>query len=87
MKIDQTQISPCSLELYRESHLWYEAKLCPRILISAQSQIEAFVIFIVILLTQFPTQHRYPDMALDLWVAQIPYKAIPATGVHRGPAV
>lgn len=48
---------------------------------------EAFVIFIVMLLTQFPTQHRYTDMAPDLLIAKIPYKAIPATGAHRGTAL
>lgn len=66
---------------------WYGAKLGPWILLPAESRIElseAFVIFIVILLTQFPTQHRYTDIDPDLRMAKIPYKAIPATGVHRG---
>lgn len=42
---------------------------------------KAFVIFIVILLTQFPTQHRYTDWGpLDLWITKIPYKAIRGLG-------
>lgn len=87
MKIDQIQIIPHSLEPYGESKFWYKAKLGPWILISAETGIElseAFVIFIVILLTQFPTQHWYTDMVQDLQIAKIPYKAIAATGVHRG---
>ena len=54
---------------------------------SAESRMElseAFVIFIVILLTQFPTQHRYTDAAPDLRIARMPYKAIRAAGVHGG---
>lgn len=90
MKMDQIQIIPHFLEPFGESHFWYEAKLGPWIQLSAESRTElseAFVIFIVILLTQFPTQHRYTDMAPDLRIARIPYKAIPATGVHRGTAL
>ncbi len=77
--MDQIQIIPHSLEPFGESQFWYEAKLGLWILLSAESPIElseAFVIFIVILLTQFPTQHRYTDMAPDLRIAKIPYKAI-----------
>lgn len=48
---------------------------------------EAFVIFIVILLTQFPTQHWYTAMVPDLQIAKIPYKAIPAIGIHRETAL
>lgn len=42
---------------------------------------KAFLIFIVILLTQIPTQHRYTDWgSLDLWITKIPYKAIQRLG-------
>lgn len=81
VKIDQMQIIPHSLEAFRESQFWYEAKFGPLILLSADSWTElseAFVIFIVILLTQFPTQHRYTDIVPDLQITKIPYKAIPA---------
>lgn len=52
----------------------------------------AFVIFIVILLTQFPTQHRYTDWrggggrrgGLDLWITKIPYKAIQGLWNFKG---
>lgn len=51
--------------------------------LSAQSSLpqKAFVTFIVISLTQFPTQHRYTDWGwrvggMDLWITKIPYKAI-----------
>lgn len=88
--MDQIQIIPHSLEPCIKSQFWCEAKLDPWILLSAESLIEvseAFVIFIVILLTQFPTQHRYTDMAPDLQIAKMPYKAITATGFHRGAAL
>lgn len=64
MKIDQILIIPHSLEPCAESEVWYKAKLGPWILISAESReelCEAFVIFIVILLT-IPNSaqvHRY----------------------------
>lgn len=51
MKIDQMEIIPHSLEPFRESEFWYEAKLGPWILLSAESRLElseAFVIFTVI---------------------------------------
>lgn len=90
MKIDQTQIIPHSLEPLGDSQFWYKAKLSPWIVLSAESRTElseAFVIIIVILLTQLPTQHRYIDMAPDSQIAKIPYKAIPARRVHRGTAL
>ena len=69
MKIDQMHIIPHSLKPFRESQFWSRAKLGSQILLSAESWkelSEAFVIFIVILLTYFPTQHRYTDMVQDL---------------------
>lgn len=74
------------MDSFRESQIWHEATSGPWIRLSAESRIQpskAFVIFIVILLTQFPTQHRYTDTASDLQI-KIPYKAEPAPGVQRG---
>lgn len=91
MKIDQMQMIPLSLDSLGESQFLVRGQVGGSwILLSAESRIElseAFVIFIVILLTQFPPQHRYTDTGLDLRIAKIPYKAIPATGVHRGKAL
>ena len=90
MKIDQILIIPHSLESFGESRFWCDAKQGSWIPLSAESRMEpseAFVIFIVILLTQFPTQHRYTDTAPDLRITKIPYKAIPTAGVHRGAAL
>lgn len=66
-----------------ESQVWREATLGPCILLSAESWLqpcEGLVIFVVILLTQFSTQQRYIDIALDLQI-KIPCKATPAAGV------
>lgn len=87
MKLAQTQIIPHSLKPFGELQFQLRARLGPWILLSAESWIElseAFVIFIVILLTQFPTQHRCTDMALDLRIAKIPYKAIPDAAEFTG---
>lgn len=84
MKNDQIEIIPWTPS---ENSRLGKRPLDPWILLSAESQMqpcEAFVIFIVILLTQFPTQHRYTDIAPDLQITKIPYKAIPTTGVQSG---
>lgn len=70
---------------FSESPIWHKATVgSADPTFSRISPSTAFVIFIVILLTQFPTQHRYTDRATDLWITKIPYKAIPARELQRG---
>lgn len=83
MKIDQIGIIPPS----ENRRIGTRPRWAQGSLLSAESRTrpsEAFVIFIVILLTQFPAQHRYTDMALDLRITKMPCKAIPACRSSKG---